>query len=1781
MKVKITFLFCLSLLLVRPLLGQSSQDTIAYPYWIQMMQNPKVNLNQTKRAFELYWSNKTIQKGSGWKAFKRWEWLAEQLVDANGNFPDAAAQAKSQMDLKRLDELHFDSLNRHQGIGAGPCKTQGNWKRFGPNSLPINNTGQMNGMGRVNAVAIHPTDSNTIFVGAAAGGIWKTTDGGITWLVNTDSLPTLGVSAIAITKQNPNIMYFGSGDRDAGDAAGYGVFKSTNAGASWFIQNTGMGNRKVGRLIIDPNNPSILLAACEGGIYRSINAGANWTQVLAGSFFKDIIFKPNNSKVVYAANNGLVYRSIDNGITWLNINLGLPITGVSRASIDVNSNNPNLLYVWIANGSVHKGFYLSRDSGNFFRTQSTTPNLHDYSTTGSGNAGQAWYDMDMVTDPTNQAIVYCGGVNIFRSNDTGKTWTIAGYWVNQIHADQHELISDPLTRKIYAGNDGGLYASRNKGASWQVVGNNLAISQIYKMASSRTRKDILINGYQDNGTANYNKNWYTTYGGDGMDCEIDQTDDRYSYGELYYGSIYRIFNVNAQATIASNGYTASGSDTINENGSWVTPFTLKEGSGNTMFIGYTNIWRSNNIKTSPVLWKRISYNLGGVNNSNFNELESNIANPDVLYAARYNGTLFRSDNVNATTPSWTTLTKPITGLVSAIETDPKSQNIVYIGIGNKVYKSLNKGGNWTQVLTNLAYNVSSIILDTTSAKKGLYVGTSGGGVWYTDSLLTVWKYFSKGLPNSVNITDLDIYYEPNKKCNCSVIYASTYNQGNFSGSLYNEGTQKPYAFIDDFDSVACINTIFKPKHKSCNIPTRFEWQFSTNQLQFVNSTDSSSEFPNIKFLKPGTYSYRLIVENCKGSDTILRKITVTDTVIRACITNTTNNFGGLGIYNVSLSNLNRNSGDRVSEGAYVDLTCSHVVKVKRGKKYALSVTTGQWNKEQVKAFIDFNANGSLADVGELVYQPAAALINHLDSIYIPQNLQVGKTYRLRIRSDFNAIGTNPCSTLNYGQTEDYTLYIEPDFMPLFAVSPKRVCPNAVVSITDSSDYTGFDYVWSFGASAIPQTASGKGPHLVRYTQPGYPNIVLTIDGKSSVLDSALKIETPPNIGIQIIGSDSNRCNGQRLVLQVNDLNSTNAQYQWYYKSLAIKDSIKQQLRLPAMALKDSGWYSVVAASFCNDTAFKFIKVHPNPKAQFTVNDTTQCFKGHLFISNNQSSLSKGSMKYQWTFADAFKDTAKNTQHAFNSKGLYWVKLKVSSSQNCTDSVKQSLQVYEQAKADFAINSASAQCFKGHQFNLLNQSSISSGTLNYTWLFGNQTGSNATHINGLKYPAYDSVYNIKLIANTINGCVDTINKSVRLWPQLKWQIRANDSIQCFKQNQFVYTNNSSLPFGTYTLNWDFGDGNYSGLKTPSKKYSAIGIYTNKIYSTSNYNCKDTLLYPVKVIASPQAQFTVNDSTQCIDQQAFVLNDVSTYQGNYSRFWYHPNLNASSGSSINIQYPDTSYKTIRLVILADNFCADTAVKRVYVAPLPLFNLWHKDSVCLNDTIQLVAQPCIYNYSWTVDQSVVGNACQLTYTGQRKGWHDITIKATSVYGCVSSITNNKAFNVLALPEVKIQDSIGLNEPNLYLAFKDISPGNIINRWWYFSNGQTGSNQRESIVSYDSDTISVSLKIEDVNHCVNLSTLKYQYPLNLYAPNMFTPNNDGLNDVFKVYGLLLFNDFKMRIYDRWGGLVFESNDPKLAWTGEYNQTPVPTGSYLYIINYTNSNNTKGELKGTVSLKR
>ncbi|HZE21129.1 MAG TPA: sialidase family protein, partial [Desulfobaccales bacterium] len=256
-------------------------DTANYPYWIEMMQDPSVNFFTVQRAFNLYWEHRKITRGCGWKPFKRWEYMMQSRVNPDGTRPAADLVYRS-----------YEAYMKNKKSMAG------NWISQGPSQIPAPGPAGYEGLGRLNVVAFHPTDANKIFVGSPSGGMWQSDDGGATWASNTDGLPTLGVSAILVDKSNPSTIFIGTGDRDAGDAAGMGVFKSTDGGLTWSPSNAGMGNVTVGKLIQHPTNSLVMLAATSGGIYRSADGGATWTQSQAGDF-KDVVFKPSSPTYVY------------------------------------------------------------------------------------------------------------------------------------------------------------------------------------------------------------------------------------------------------------------------------------------------------------------------------------------------------------------------------------------------------------------------------------------------------------------------------------------------------------------------------------------------------------------------------------------------------------------------------------------------------------------------------------------------------------------------------------------------------------------------------------------------------------------------------------------------------------------------------------------------------------------------------------------------------------------------------------------------------------------------------------------------------------------------------------------------------------------------------------------------------------------------------------------------------------------------------------------------------------------------------------------------------------------------------------------------------------------------------------------------------------------------------------------------------------------------------------------------------------------------------------------
>jgi len=825
----------------------SSQDTqkdySSYPYWIDMMQDPNANFFETQKAFNEYWEGREMTKGSGYKLFKRWEYWMEKQVSHDGTKPSPYR------DLDAINTLKSSSDR---------TTTFGNWTSLGPSTVPSGYNGYR-GLGRVNAIGFHPTNVNTIYIGAPAGGLWITHDGGATWESHTDILPTLGISAVIVDYVNPDVVYIGTGDRDAGDAPGAGIWKSLDGGITFQPINVGMEQSVISKLLMHPTNNNIIIAATAGGMYRSENAGTTWVKTINGNF-KDAVFKPGDPNVVYAASSGRFYRSTNNAVSFEEVTNGL--TGGNRGAIAVSPANPAVVYFLVTNSESFKGLYLSTNSGLTFTVQSTTPNIMSWDCNG-GSGGQAWYDLDIACDPANADIIYAGGVNCFKSSNAGATWTINSHWyggcgVPSVHADLHVLEYNPILNRLYAGNDGGVYWTDNGGLSWTEISNGLVISQAYKIGQSATYKDYVINGYQDNGTSSYTgPEWVSVGGGDGMECAYDPTDEVYSYSTIYYGSIDRHQNHGYDGQIAGEGVNG-----INESGGWVTPFLIDHNDGNIMFIGYDNIWRSTNIK-APNADNVAFVKISEMNMNDFDVMAQSDANTDILYASS-GSVLYRSDNVKGINVEWTNLTQflPVGNTITSIETSPVDENVVYIVQQNRVFKSANKGMSWTELTNNLPDVQMNTIVYYHNSPEGLYLGTNIG-VFYRDQFNPEWVVYSNGLPAAARVTELEIYYS-SEGPQFDVLRAGTYGRGLWESPLH-------YTYpTADFEADQLLVPLSCPVNfadRSVGIPFAWEWQFEGG----VPSTSTDQNPQGIVWDQAGTYNVTLIVSNPAGIDTIVKE----------------------------------------------------------------------------------------------------------------------------------------------------------------------------------------------------------------------------------------------------------------------------------------------------------------------------------------------------------------------------------------------------------------------------------------------------------------------------------------------------------------------------------------------------------------------------------------------------------------------------------------------------------------------------------------------------------------------------------------------------------------------------------------------------------------------------------------------------------------------------------------------------------------------------------------------
>lgn len=825
--------------------------------WVHKMNDPSVNFYDVQKSFNSYWKQKerkekfkkifsfgqNIEKeNEGEILYKRWENYVAPRVYPSGN---RSVMEAGNQELQKIITNHAYKSSMQVG---------GNWSPLGAFTVPTNG----GGAGRLSCIRFNPNNSNIIYVGAPAGGLWKSVNSGSSWTTFTDALPTLGINDIAIDPTNANVMYIATGDADASDTYGVGILKSINGGISWTITGlnwTAAQSRTISRVIINPNDNNMVFAATNVGLFKSTDAGITWTKVLATGSIKDLELKPGDPTVIYAVSSTNFYKSTNTGDNFSVVSTGLPPSyTVDRIAIAVTPADPSYVYLVYSDNNVSGflGLYRSTNSGTDFNMQANSPNLLGWASDGSDSEGQGWYTLSIAASPVNKDEIVVGGVNIWKSYDGGVGWYLNAHWygdggVPYVHADIHDLIYQPDGNACYAATDGGIFITPDGGYSWQDKSDGLQIGQMYRLGNSVSDANQVLQGWQDNGTSLYNNgNWSAVLGGDGMECFIDWSDPNYMYAEYQYGAL----NASADGG-ASFYYIANG---ITETGQWITPWQQDPIDPQTIYAGFENVWKSVDRGNN---WTKIS----SINSNGLTCLAVAKSNHQYIYAS--NGTTIYKTTNGGT--SWNTVPGPL-GVSNTITyiavsaTDPNKIWITFSGYTAiyKIFKSVDGGLTWINLSGNLPNIPVNCVVNQNGTNDGVYVGTDLG-VYYSDADLTSWMPYSNGLPNVI-VDELEIQYATNK------LRAATYGRGLWETTIYNPTSTLPFANFAADTLSGCPGFTVNFSDSTINSPTAWIWTFP-------GGTPGSSTLQNpiITYNTAGTYNnVKLVVTNVNGVDSVIK-----------------------------------------------------------------------------------------------------------------------------------------------------------------------------------------------------------------------------------------------------------------------------------------------------------------------------------------------------------------------------------------------------------------------------------------------------------------------------------------------------------------------------------------------------------------------------------------------------------------------------------------------------------------------------------------------------------------------------------------------------------------------------------------------------------------------------------------------------------------------------------------------------------------------------------------------
>ncbi|MBV6439575.1 MAG: hypothetical protein EPGJADBJ_01220 [Saprospiraceae bacterium] len=648
------------------------------------------------------------------------------------------------------------------------------WEAIGPKNIG----------GRTLCLAVNPLDTNILWAGSASGGLWKSTTAGrgaAAWERVETGFPILGVSAVALSPSNPDIVYIGTGEvynlensapnvaiRTTRGTYGIGILKSTDGGATWTKSlDWSYGDlRGVQDIKINPLRPATLYAATTEGLLRSYDAGASWQTVHNIPMAVDIEINPLDTNKIYVTCGSLnddaasgIFRSLNGGASFSKLANGLPSSYSGKTLLGVCAGNPDVMYASVGNDFAQEGLYRTDNGGNTW-TKVSTQNVCSY---------QGWYSHDVTVHPANPDIFLWGGIDAWKSTNGGISAQKKSSWFawyfgqvpvggpegpdNYVHADIHRVYwqeNDP--NKVYLVTDGGIFVSYDGGETFEGRNGGYQTQQFYaNLGNSATNPNICIGGMQDNATAIYTGNpaWTRAIGGDGECAAIHPLDDQIMFGSSQY------LNVLKTTDGGEDWYSIGSPEMVSEDACFNGPFEIAPSDPDIMYAGAQSLHRSDDAGET---WTNATD--GFITDADpILTIAIHPTDPDLVFCSTapvYTNTA-RVFKVNAgVITELTGLPNRLCMDIAIHPTAPDTVYAVFAGFNTQhVWLSANGGITWTAIDNGLPdVPVNTLLIDPLQPHH-VYIGNDLG-VWLSKDGGASWEVYSADAPQAMLAMHLSI-----------------------------------------------------------------------------------------------------------------------------------------------------------------------------------------------------------------------------------------------------------------------------------------------------------------------------------------------------------------------------------------------------------------------------------------------------------------------------------------------------------------------------------------------------------------------------------------------------------------------------------------------------------------------------------------------------------------------------------------------------------------------------------------------------------------------------------------------------------------------------------------------------------------------------------------------------------------------------------------------------------------------------------------------------------------